>query len=114
MPESGQSWQRRFPADAAQAQAVRTWVGSHVTHEDAPLLATELFVAVLTTRPPGIQMTASTAGPRIRIAATGTEVLPLHSVRGAGLSIIRGFSTCHGTTPDDHGLWAEVTQETTS
>ncbi|NEA57116.1 hypothetical protein G3I60_23950 [Streptomyces sp. SID13666] len=113
MPESGQSWQRRFPGDAEQVRVVRVWVGSHVRHEDAPLLADELFVAVLATRPAKIQMTLSTAGYRARISASGNVALPLHSVRGAGLSIIRGFSSCHGTTPDDHGLWAEVTQEKT-
>lgn len=114
MPETGQTWQRRFAAQAEQAGEVRTWVGARLSHEDAQVLANELFIAVMAARPGSVQMTVSTADTRARIIATGDDPLPITSVHGPGRSILRALATVHGTTPDECGLWAEVTQEQTT
>lgn len=114
MPETGQSWQRRFAAQADQAGEVRAWVGKRLLHEDAQVLANELFIAVMAARTGSVQMTISTADTRARITATGDDPLPIASAHGPGLSILRGLATVHGMTPDERGLWAEVTQEWTT
>lgn len=111
MPESGQSWQRAFRAEASQARAARLWVSTRTGHEDAPQIADELFVAVLSARPSKIQMTVSTAGARSRITASGDSVLPLHSRHGAGWPIVAALATHHGRTEDDCGAWAELPWE---
>ena len=115
MPEvgtsAGTSWQQAFPAEAVQARAARNWAAMHAIHPDARQVAEELFLAVLAAHPSLVQMTVSTAGPRRRITARGTWPLAMHSLRGPGQHIIRGLSTAHGVTPDDCGLWAELTWE---
>lgn len=111
MPETGQSWQRAFPAEAEQAHAARAWVTTHTSHEDAPLIAGELFIAVLTVLPATVQMTISTAGPRSRITAAGDTPLPLRSLHGPGRSIIVGLAGHIGASPDDCGVWAELPWE---
>lgn len=111
MPESGQSWQRHFPADAAQGHTVRAWVRSHTAHEDAGQITGELFVAVLAGHPSKIEMTFSTAGARSRITAAGDDPLPLHSLHGPGWPIVAALATDHGRTVDDRGVWAELPWE---
>lgn len=111
MPETGQSWQRAFPAEAEQARAARTWARMRTAQKDTAQIAGELFVALLATRPSKITMTLSTAGARARITASGDRLLPLHALREPGRAIVAGLSTCHGTSPDDRGLWAEIPWE---
>lgn len=108
MSETGQSWQHKFAAEAAQARPAREWVATHLTHPDSRLLAAELFNAVLATSPDAITMTVSTAGQRTRISATGTRDLPLRSTHGPGFRITSELAARRGTTPDHRGLWAEV------
>lgn len=111
MPESGQSWQRAFAAAADQAHAAREWVATHLRHEDARTLASELFTAVLAAAPDKIAMTVSTAGRRARISASGPAELPLTSTHGPAYWLIRGLSTATGVTPDRCGLWADLDEE---
>jgi hypothetical protein len=113
MPETvGQSWQRAFPAEAAQVRAARAWVRTHTRHEDAEQITAELFLAALAGRPAAaVSMTFSTAGARSRIVAGGDRPLPLHALRGAGRSIIAGLATAYGSTVDDCGVWAELPWE---
>ncbi|MFJ1581798.1 hypothetical protein ACIOC1_00475 [Streptomyces sp. NPDC088197] len=111
MPETGQSWQRAFLAEAEQARVARRWISARTSHPDAHQIAGELFIAVLATRPGKVLMTLSTAGARARITASGDRPLPLHSLHGPGRSIIRGLAEHHGTAPDDCGLWAELPWE---
>lgn len=114
MPEVvGQSWQRAFPAAAIEARAARAWVITHTRHEDAPQIAGELFLAVLAGRACDVQMTVSTAGPRVRVAAAGDRPLPLHVLQGPGRTIIAALAALHGVTQDYCGLWAELPWETT-
>ncbi|MHC3391282.1 hypothetical protein ACLQ2E_17780 [Streptomyces lavendulocolor] len=111
MPETGQSWQQAFKALPEEAARVRAWAGGRVQHIDAPLVAHELFVAILGTRPDVIEMTVSTAGTRARITATGpTELTALHT-HGPGLAIIAGLSRHSGVTTDACGLWAQLRVE---
>ncbi|WP_262505530.1 hypothetical protein [Streptomyces sp. TRM68367] len=77
-------------------------------HPDAPLIADELYVAVLASGAPVIQMTLSTAGSRIRITATGPDPLALISSRGPGWQIITGLCHSAGLTTDECGLWAQL------
>jgi hypothetical protein len=108
MPETGQSWQRAFKALPEEAARVREWVGGRVQHADAAVVAHELFVAILGTRPDAIEMTLSTAGSRARISATGpTELNALHT-HGPGMAIIAGLSHRSGVTTDARGLWAQL------
>lgn len=115
MPESGTSagtsWQRAFPAESLRAREARNWAAAHAVHPDARQVAGELYLAVLAVHPSLVQMTVSTAGPRRRITAAGSWPLALHGLRGAGQSIIRGLSTAYGLTPDECGVWAELTWE---
>lgn len=111
MAETGQSWQRTFKALPEQARVVRRWVGARITHEDAPLVAHELFIALLATEPADVEMTLSTAGARVRITATGPIELPLRITHGPGHPIIAGLSVSSGITPDALGLWAQLTKE---
>lgn len=108
---AGTSWQRAFPGNSLSAREARGWAAMHAVHPDARQVAGELYLAVLASHPSLVQMTVSTAGPRRRITATGTWPLAMRDVRGAGRAIIRALSTAHGITPDDRGLWAELTWE---
>ncbi|MGW4030732.1 hypothetical protein ACWEFL_15665 [Streptomyces sp. NPDC004838] len=94
---------------------VREWTRSHLAHEDAPLIATELFTAILGSGPDRhpdiVEMTISTAGPRVRISATGYHPLPVLQTHGPGALIIRGLSQASGTSDDLHSLWAQLTME---
>lgn len=108
MPASGCSWSRCFGAVPQEARSVRCWTGSHIPQGDAPLVAHELFVACLGTRPAFVEMTLSTADHRIRITARGPVKLPVRCSHGPGLAIIRAFSITNGTTSDGCAVWAEL------
>ncbi|WP_307621671.1 hypothetical protein [Streptomyces sp. V3I7] len=77
-------------------------------HPDAPLIADELFVAVLSSGAPVIEMTLSTAGPRIRITAQGPDPLSLISSHGPGWAILSGLCQTTGLTTDECGLWGQL------
>jgi hypothetical protein len=111
MPESGQSWQRAFPAEAAQARAARAWIAAHTRHVDAPLVCGELFLAALSVQPAAVHMTLSSAGARSRITAGADKPLPLRALHGPGRVIVAALSTRHGVTVDDCGVWAELPWE---
>jgi hypothetical protein len=108
MPESGCTWRKVFKAEPIEAPHVRLWTAGRVKHPDAPLIANELYVAVLVSGASVIEMTLSTAGSRIRITATGPDPLPLISSRGAGWQIVTGLATLAGLTTDECGLWAQL------
>ncbi|MFF8290412.1 hypothetical protein ACF068_14455 [Streptomyces sp. NPDC016309] len=108
MPETGQSWQQAFKALPEEAAQVRAWVGSRVQHIDAVVVAHELFVAILGTRPDVIEMTLSTAGARARITASGPAELHALHTHGPGLAIIAGLSRYSGVTTDTRGMWAQM------
>ncbi|MCI3272158.1 hypothetical protein [Streptomyces cylindrosporus] len=77
-------------------------------HPDAPLIAHELFVAILKSGAPVVDMTLSTAGPRLRITAQGPEPLPVIYSHGPGWALISGLSHLSGLTTDECGLWAQL------
>ncbi|WP_243083910.1 hypothetical protein [Streptomyces sp. 891-h] len=79
-------------------------------HEDAPLVAHELFVALLGARPPAVEITLSTAGQQLRITATGSTALCAQ--RGLGRRIVGALSVRSGVTTDGCGLWAQLSKET--
>ncbi|MGW0136222.1 hypothetical protein [Streptomyces sp. NPDC003299] len=109
MPETGRSWRREFQAHPAEALLVRQWVGSRLEHPDAPQVANELFISVLASGSPVIDMTLSTAGQRARITAAGLVELKLHHSHGPGFLIVSGLSTLSGLNTDGQGLWAQLT-----
>lgn len=87
---------------------MRYWTHSRIPHPDAPAVADELFIAVLTTEPTAVEVTLSTAGHRVRITAHGaTRPLP-RQADDAGRRIVAALSARSGTTPDARGLWAEL------
>ncbi len=104
----GTSWGRAFKAHAAEAPEIRAWVRKRVPHEDAALVAHELFVAVLSSGADVVEIGLSTAGARLKVTATGDRPLPLRHSHGPGWRIIQGVSRITGTTPDELGLWAEL------
>ncbi|MFJ9353776.1 hypothetical protein [Streptomyces mirabilis] len=106
MSESGQSWRREFKAHPAEACQVRQWVRARLERLDAQQVAHELFVAVMTTGTEAVEMTLSTAGPRVRIASAGSVELALRHCYGAGFYIVDGLSAQSGVNTDGHGLWA--------
>ncbi|MFF9123144.1 hypothetical protein ACF09J_07580 [Streptomyces sp. NPDC014889] len=108
MPESGRSWQKAFKAEPIEAAHVRLWTAGRVRHPDAPLLAHELYVAVLGSGAAVIEMTLSTAGSRIRITAQGPDPLPLIYSHGPGWTLICGVASRAGLTTDECGLWAQL------
>ncbi|WP_405841643.1 hypothetical protein [Streptomyces sp. NBC_01518] len=108
MSESGHTWQKTFKAEPIEAAHVRLWTAGRVKHPDAPLIADELYVAVLQSGAPVIDMTLSTAGSRIRITAAGTEPLPLIYSHGPGWNIVTGLASISGITTDECGLWAQL------
>lgn len=108
MPESGHTWQKAFKAEPIEAAHVRLWTRGRVKHPDAPALAHELYIAVLGSGAPAVEMTLSTAGSRIRITAMGPAPLPLINSHGAGWHIVTGLASSAGLTADEHGLWALI------
>lgn len=105
MPESGHTWQKAFKGEPIEAPHVRLWARGRVDHPDVPLIADELFVAVLGSGAPVIEMTLSTAGTRVRITAQGPDPLPLTASHGPGWSILSGLCQRTGLTTDETGLW---------
>ncbi|MEU0740755.1 hypothetical protein [Streptomyces sp. NPDC006134] len=79
-----------------------------MTHPDAPLVAHELYVAVLGAGAPVVEMTLSTADTRIRITAEGPDPLPLLYSHGPGWAIVNGLAARTGLTTDECGLWAQI------
>jgi hypothetical protein len=108
MPESGHTWQKSFKGQPIEAAHVRLWTRGRVKHPDAPLIANELYVAVLGSGASVIEMTLSTAGKRIRITAQGPEPLPLINSHGPGWLVVSGLSHHAGLTTDECGLWAQL------
>jgi hypothetical protein len=108
MPESGHTWRKPFKGEPIEASHVRLWTAGRVKHPDAPLLAHELYVAVLQSGAPVIEMTLSTAGTRIRITAEGPAPLPVTYSHGPGREIINGLAYLSGLTTDECGLWAQL------
>jgi hypothetical protein len=108
MPESGHTWQKPFKAEPIEARHVRLWVAGRVRHPDAPTIAHELYVAILSSGAPAVEMTLSTAGARVRITALGPEPLPLLYSHGPGWQIITGLASTSGLTTDECGLWAQL------
>ncbi|MFE4991445.1 hypothetical protein ACFRH4_08845 [Streptomyces mirabilis] len=109
MSESGQSWRREFKAHPAEARQVRRWVGNRLEHPDAPQVANELFISVLSSGSPTVDMTLSTAGQRARMMAAGSVELKLHHSHGPGFHIVSGLSALSGLNTDGQGLWAQLT-----
>jgi hypothetical protein len=93
---------------AIEAPHVRLWTRGRVEHPDAPLIADELFVAVLGSGALVVEMTLSTAGARIRIIAEGSDPLPLVNRHGPGWSILTGLCSRAGLTTDERGLWGQL------
>lgn len=112
MAESGQTWQKAFKALPVQAFHVRRWAVGRVGHPDVPLVADELFVAILASGANTIQMTLSTAGERIRVTAEGPEPLSLLHSHGPGWRVIAGLADLVGLTTDEKGLWAQFGRTT--
>lgn len=108
MPESGHTWQKAFKGHPIEARHVRLWTAGRVKHPDAPLIASELFVAILGAGATVIEMTLSTAGHRIRLTAEGPDPLPLLYRHGPGSLIVSGFCPLSGITTDECGLWAQL------
>lgn len=108
MPETGHTWQKAFKGEPIEARHVRLWTAGRVKHPDAPLVAHEVFIAVLGSGAPVIEMTLSTAGSRIRITAEGPDPLPLAYSHGPGWRIVSGLCNLLGLTADSRGLWAQI------
>lgn len=108
MPETGSTWRRPFKGNAVEASEVRTWTKLRTDHPDAPTVANELFVAVLSSGADIIEVTLSTADTRIRITATGPAPLALRHSHGPGWRIVAGLSRSTGVTTDELGLWAQL------
>ncbi|MEU9334333.1 hypothetical protein AB0D49_14415 [Streptomyces sp. NPDC048290] len=107
MSESGQTWQKAFKGEPIEAPHVRLWTAGRVKHPDAPAVANELYVAVLSSGAPVIEMTLSTAGPRVRISAHGPDPLPLIARHGPGWVLVTGLADAAGHTDDERGVWAQ-------
>lgn len=119
MSDAGDTWRLAYVATADQARSVRSWVVARLQEAaarqgavpepesvaDVALLAHELFIAVLATRPEKIQMTLSTSGTRARVYATGPVPLPMRS--RSGLGIVTGLAVARGSENDDRTIWAE-------
>ncbi|PNG21407.1 hypothetical protein [Streptomyces cahuitamycinicus] len=108
MPESGHTWQKAFKGEPIEAAHVRLWTAGRVKHPDAPLIANELYIAILGSGAPVVDMTLSTADSRIRITAEGPDPLPLIHSHGPGWQIVIALSALAGLTTDECGLWAQV------
>ncbi|GAA2495978.1 hypothetical protein GCM10010393_30030 [Streptomyces gobitricini] len=108
MPGRGYTWCKCFAGLPEQARAVRGWTALRIPHADAPLIAHQLFVAALGSRPDAVEMTLSTADRRVRITAAGPSVLSLLQCHGPGSVIVRSLSTASGVDPDGRAMWAEL------
>ncbi len=108
MPESGHTWQKAFKGEPIEAAHVRLWTAGRVKHPDAPVIASELYVAVLGSGNSVVEMTLSTAGARVRITAHGPDLLPVTSSHGPGWQIIVGLAALAGLTADECGMWAQL------
>jgi hypothetical protein len=97
-----------FVGHPIEAAAVRTWTAEHTAHPDAPLVASELFVAVMRSGARTVELVLIAAGDRLRITAIGPESLPLANSHGPGWNIVAGLSRLTGVTADEHGLWAQL------
>ena len=108
MPESGHTWRKAFKGEPIEAAHVRLWTAGRVKHPDVPLIAHELYVAVLGSGAPVVEMTLSTAGTRIRVTALGPDPLPVVHAHGPGWQIVTSLATLAGLTTDECGLWAQL------
>lgn len=108
MPESGHTWQKAFKGHPIEALHVRLWTAGRVQHPDAPLVAHELFVAILGSGADVIEMTLSTAGSRLRATASGPTPLSLLHSHGPGWNLVSGLTRSCGLTTDECGLWAQL------
>jgi hypothetical protein len=117
MPESGHTWCTAFKGMPAEAARVREWTNDHLTHEDAPLIANELFVAILGSNlerwPDIVEMTISTAGPRARISASSSHPLAVLQMHGPGALIIGKLAHSSGVSTNFHSLWAHLPEPPT-
>ncbi|MFI6689052.1 hypothetical protein [Streptomyces sp. NPDC050485] len=111
MPESGHTWRKAFKGIPEEARNVRVWTAGRLGHPDAPLIANELFAAVLGARPDSIEMTLSTAGTRIRIAAHGFVPLSFLQIHGPGVILISQLANASGVSEDGQTLWALFGEE---
>src|ERR1044072_8114296 len=105
MPESGHTGQKPFSAVPIEACHVRLWTAGRVKHPDAPLIAHELYVAILSSGAPSVEMTLSTAGRRIRIAALGPDPLDVLDSHGPGWRIVPGLAQSAGLPRAQGGGW---------
>ena len=108
MSETGSTYRRTFKGHAAEAAEVRAWTARRTTHTDAPLIAHELFVAILGSGADLIDIQLSTAGVRLGITAIGPAPLPVLHSHGPGRQLVVALSRATGATDDAHGLWAEL------
>ncbi|MEV7389644.1 hypothetical protein [Streptomyces sp. NPDC091215] len=108
MSETGRTYRRPFKGLPIEAAEVRAWTRARATHDDAPAVAHELFIAVLASGADIIEMTLSTAGPRLRITATGPHRLSLRHSHGPGWQIVAGLSRLNGVSTHECGLWAQL------
>lgn len=108
MPDSGHTWQKAFKGHPIEALHVRRWTAGRVRHADAPLIANELFVAVLGAGADVVEMTLSTADSRLRVTASGRAPLSLRHSHGPGWNLVSSLSQSHGLTTDECGLWAQL------
>lgn len=107
-PMEGTSWGKPFKGHPTEAAAVRAWTYDRIPDPDAVQVAHELFVAVLLSGADVVQMQLSTAGPRLRITALGTDPLPVRHSHGPGWRVVAGLSRQTGVTADECGLWAQM------
>ncbi|WP_437089925.1 hypothetical protein [Streptomyces sp. enrichment culture] len=96
----------------AVASDVRLWTAARVQHPDAPLIANELYVALLGTGSPVIEMTISTAGSRVRFTAQGDHPLSVLQRHGPGRQIVAALAHLAGVTTDEMGMWAQLGHHT--
>ncbi|WP_415947278.1 hypothetical protein [Streptomyces sp. KLOTTS4A1] len=79
-----------------------------MNHPDAPLVANELYVAILGSGAPVVDMQISTAGRRVRITACGADPLSVLYSNGPGWALVVGLAHASGLTTDKRGLWAQL------
>ncbi|MGW3135879.1 hypothetical protein [Streptomyces sp. NPDC001139] len=111
MSETGSTYQRVFKGHPSEAAEVRAWARKRAPHADAAAVANELFIAILGAGADLIEVTISTAGDRLLLAAMGPRILPLRHSHGPGWRIIDGLSRSTGVTTDGRGLWAHLGED---